>query len=75
MLVTVGLTIRFGADVTTVELAPVQVNELADVTADNVEGEPAQTRVGLLAAVTGNGPTEMVVTAVVVPHPFWPLTV
>ncbi len=41
----------------------------------NVAGLEAQTRLEELLAATGNGATETVVIAVVMPQPFWPETV
>lgn len=66
-----GLTITLEV----LEVAGNQVYEFAAAIDVRVAAPPAQTTVGLANMLTEIGATEMVVTAVDVPHPFCPLTV
>ena len=71
MVVTEGLTAMLAPE----SAKGCQVNNVPGETALSVAGLPAQIEVGEATAAKAKGVTEMVVTAVVVPQPFCPLTV
>ena len=70
---TVGVTIN--EPVWLVKLRGFNVKLVAAAAILMVAGEPEHTNVGLAISITGKGATVIVRAAVLVPHPFCPLTI